>query len=187
MSAQQVACGILDLTLGPLDLNLLGLRVKNFFGEKLSSFSFFITAIPGGGLLGDLLCAEIAGLLDPLGPLRQLVALLNRLLGICSTSGGPDALRSRPLSRVVAPRRRGQPQGRSDPRRERPSLPLRPCPRGSPARRGRASGAGPDSLARIVQDVLAPAAGTPSLPTAARAPRPDPIGSAPDPSPGALS
>jgi hypothetical protein len=73
VSAQQVACGILDLTLGPLDLNLLGLRIQ------LSQIDLQITAIPGGGLLGDLLCA-IAELLDPLGSLRQLVRLLNRLL-----------------------------------------------------------------------------------------------------------
>jgi hypothetical protein len=73
VTAQQVACGILDLTLGPLDLNLLGLRIQ------LSQIDLVITAIPGGGLLGDLLCA-IADLLNPLGSLRQLVRLLNRLL-----------------------------------------------------------------------------------------------------------
>jgi hypothetical protein len=75
VAVQQVACGILDLTLGPLDLNLLGLRVQ------LSQVELTITAIPGGGLLGELLCA-IAGLLDPLGSLRQIVRLLNRLLDL---------------------------------------------------------------------------------------------------------
>jgi hypothetical protein len=75
VAIQQVACGILDLTLGPLDLNLLGLRVQ------LSQIDLTITAVPGGGLLGDLLCA-IAGLLDPRGSLRQIMRLLNRLLDL---------------------------------------------------------------------------------------------------------
>ena len=75
VSAQQIECGILDLTLGPLDLNLLGLRVQ------LNQIHLQITAIPGGGLLGDLLCA-IANLLNPLGSLRQIVRLLNQLLDL---------------------------------------------------------------------------------------------------------
>jgi hypothetical protein len=74
----QAACGILDLTLGPLDLNLLGLRVQ------LSQVDLVITAIPGGGLLGDLLCA-VANLLNPDGTLSDLLRvldLLNQILGI---------------------------------------------------------------------------------------------------------
>lgn len=74
----QAACGILDLTLGPLDLNLLGLRVQ------LNEVDLVITAIPGGGLLGDLLCA-VANLLNPTGAisdLLQVVNLLNQILGI---------------------------------------------------------------------------------------------------------
>ena len=76
--AQQVSCQILRLVLGPLDLNLLGLRVQ------LNQVTLLITAIPGGGLLGDLLCA-IANLLSPSGTLAQLiqlVALLNQLIGL---------------------------------------------------------------------------------------------------------
>jgi hypothetical protein len=74
--AQQVACDILHLELGPLDLNLLGLRIQ------LSQVVLDITAEPGpGNLLGNLLCA-IAGLLDPgtPGPLQQIIALLNQIL-----------------------------------------------------------------------------------------------------------
>jgi hypothetical protein len=75
-SIQQVACGILDLTLGPLDLDLLGLTIH------LDEVVLNIAAEPGpGNLLGNLLCA-IAGLLDPPGPLGQLLAFLNQLLGI---------------------------------------------------------------------------------------------------------
>lgn len=76
VAAQQV-CTILTLTLGPLDLNLLGLRIQ------LNQINLRITAIPGGGLLGDLLCA-VANLLSG-GPvanlLGQLTRLLNRILG----------------------------------------------------------------------------------------------------------
>jgi hypothetical protein len=78
VSAQQLACEVLTLTLGPLDLNLLGLRVQ------LNEINLRITAIPGGGLLGDLLCA-IAGLLSGGGPLgtllTQITRLLNQILG----------------------------------------------------------------------------------------------------------
>jgi hypothetical protein len=65
------ACDILTLALGPLDLDLLGLRVA------LSPVDLLIEAIPGAGnLLGNLLCA-VAGLLD--GGL--LGNLLSNLLG----------------------------------------------------------------------------------------------------------
>ncbi|WP_426244305.1 hypothetical protein [Nocardioides sp. LHG3406-4] len=73
------ACNILNLVLGPLDLNLLGLEIH------LQRVVLDIIAVPGpGNLLGNLLCA-IAGLLDggPLGGLLgQLSALLNRILGL---------------------------------------------------------------------------------------------------------
>jgi len=70
-----VTCPVLDLTLGPIDLDLLGLVVTT------SPICLTITANQGGGLLGDLLCSVAnllngglslsdilngAGLLDPL-------------------------------------------------------------------------------------------------------------------------
>ena len=68
------ACDVLNLDLGPLDLNLLGLQVD------LAPVVLDITAVPGAGnLLGNLLCA-VAGLLDGSGPLTGISALLNRLL-----------------------------------------------------------------------------------------------------------
>jgi hypothetical protein len=78
---QPDVCPILHLDLGPLDLNLLGLRVQ------LNQVVLDITAIPGpGNLLGNLLCA-VAGLLDGgaagnlLGNLLQnLIDALIRLL-----------------------------------------------------------------------------------------------------------
>jgi hypothetical protein len=75
-------CDILHLTLGPLDLDLLGLVVH------LDQVVLDITAEQGpGNLLGNLLCA-VAGLLDPPtgggglgGILNSIVALLNQILG----------------------------------------------------------------------------------------------------------
>ena len=73
------ACDILNLVLGPLDLNILGLEVH------LDTVVLDIVAVPGQGqLLGNLLCA-VAGLLDPGGALDgllgQITNLLNRILG----------------------------------------------------------------------------------------------------------
>jgi hypothetical protein len=71
------ACQILDLTLGPLDLDLLGLVVH------LDTVHLNITAQSGpGNLLGNLLCA-VAGLLDGSGSanaLQQIANLLNQIL-----------------------------------------------------------------------------------------------------------
>jgi len=73
------ACPILHLVLGPLDLNLLGLRIQ------LNRVVLDITAEPGGGLLGDLLCG-VAGLLDnPNGLADLLNRILNLLGGVLST------------------------------------------------------------------------------------------------------
>lgn len=78
-SATSGACNVLNLDLGPLDLDLLGLKVH------LNEVVLDITAQPGpGNLLGNLLCS-VAGLLDggsPLsGLLGQISTLLNQLLG----------------------------------------------------------------------------------------------------------
>ncbi|WP_284743846.1 hypothetical protein [Amycolatopsis sp. RTGN1] len=77
-AAAVASCEILDLVLGPLDLDLLGLVVH------LDRVHLNITAESGpGNLLGNLLCA-IAGLLDP-GPLtnlQALVDLLNQILAL---------------------------------------------------------------------------------------------------------
>jgi hypothetical protein len=70
------SCEILDLTLGPLDLDLLGLVVH------LDQVHLNITAESGpGNLLGNLLCA-VAGLLDANTSTNLLATLLNRLLGL---------------------------------------------------------------------------------------------------------
>ena len=76
--AALVACNILHLVLGPLDLNLLGLAVH------LNTVVLDITAHSGpGNLLGNLLCA-VANLLNglPGSPLSQIAALLNQILAL---------------------------------------------------------------------------------------------------------
>jgi hypothetical protein len=72
----QAACNILNLVLGPLHLDLLGLVID------LNRVVLNITAEPGpGNLLGNLLCA-ITGLLDAGSLGQQIVDLLNQLIGI---------------------------------------------------------------------------------------------------------
>jgi hypothetical protein len=67
-----LACNILNLVLGPLNLNLLGLVVT------LNEVHLNITAVPGS-LLGDLLC-DVANLLNGGGALSGLATLLNEIL-----------------------------------------------------------------------------------------------------------
>jgi len=69
------SCRVLDLGLGPLHLNLLGLAVD------LNQVNLDIVAQQGpGNLLGNLLCA-VANLLNG-GNTGGLATLLNRLLGL---------------------------------------------------------------------------------------------------------
>ena len=69
------SCDILNLVLGPLHLNVLGLVID------LNQVVLNITGQTGAGnLLGNLLCA-VAGLLDGSG-INGLVNILNRLLGL---------------------------------------------------------------------------------------------------------
>jgi hypothetical protein len=72
----QASCDILNLVLGPLHLDLLGLVVD------LNQVILNITGETGAGnLLGNLLCG-ITGILDGVGIGAQLAQLLNQLLGI---------------------------------------------------------------------------------------------------------
>ena len=69
-------CDVLNLVLGPLDLDLLGLVVH------LDRVVLNIIAQSGAGnLLGNLLCA-VAGLLDTPGLLTQISQILNSILAI---------------------------------------------------------------------------------------------------------
>jgi hypothetical protein len=78
-ASSAAACDVLNLVLGPLDLDLLGLQIS------LNRVVLDIVAVAGAGnLLGNLLCA-VVGLLDggPLaGLLGQLQNLLNQILGL---------------------------------------------------------------------------------------------------------
>lgn len=68
----KATCRVLDLVLGPLDLNLFGPKVH------LDRVALNIVAQSGAGsLLGNLICA-VAGLLDGTG-LLNLLKLINKL------------------------------------------------------------------------------------------------------------
>jgi hypothetical protein len=69
----QATCDVLNLVLGPLHLDLLGLVVD------LNQVVLDITAESGAGnLLGNLLCA-VVGLLDPVGSLAAIAQALTNL------------------------------------------------------------------------------------------------------------
>ena len=69
------SCTILDLTLGPINLNLLGLVVQT------NTIHLTITAQQGpGNLLGNLLCT-VANLLNGNASLTAVANILNNLLG----------------------------------------------------------------------------------------------------------
>jgi hypothetical protein len=71
-----VTCDILNLDLGPLDLNLLGLTVH------LNEVVLDIAAQTGAGnLLGNLLCA-VTNLLNGAGTLVDIANLLNQILQV---------------------------------------------------------------------------------------------------------
>lgn len=87
LARASATCGILDLTLGPLDLKLLGLRVQ------LNQVHLQITAESGpGNLLGNLLCS-VVGLLDKgglnLGQISGLVNIVLQLVNNPSLAGLP--------------------------------------------------------------------------------------------------
>jgi hypothetical protein len=54
-------CNVLDLTLGPLNLNLLGLIVQLSGAAPTDPVHLVITADSNGGILGSLLCGVAGG------------------------------------------------------------------------------------------------------------------------------
>ncbi len=78
-------CPILDLSLAPINLDLLGLVVQT------SPICLTITAHEGGGLLGDLLCS-IANLLNQGLNLNQIIAALDLQSLTNLTAGLTDLL-----------------------------------------------------------------------------------------------
>jgi hypothetical protein len=77
----QATCQVLHLVLGPINLNLLGLRVTLGGGAQANQpIVLDITAQQGGGLLGDLLCG-LTNALSGTGVLGQLNSNLQQLAG----------------------------------------------------------------------------------------------------------
>jgi hypothetical protein len=105
VATHQGTCQILDLILGPLHLDLLGLVVDLYGQTKSDPVRVTITGEPGHGLLGDLLCslagsgditslAQLQSLLQSLGVSltdAQLQSLLTQL-GIGDLAGGLSQL-----------------------------------------------------------------------------------------------
>jgi len=97
----QPTCQVLNLILGPLHLDLLGLNVDLYGQTKSSPVRVTIAALPGQGLLGDVLCslaggakitslASLQSLLQSLGVTKtetELQDLLNQL-GITDLATG---------------------------------------------------------------------------------------------------
>ena len=80
-----IACDVLNLDLGPLFLNLLGLTVD------LAPVVLDVRAVPGAGnLLGNLLCALVS-LLDGPGALAAILQLLGNITGLLGGLTAPAA------------------------------------------------------------------------------------------------
>ena len=94
----QAVCPILHLEIAPIDLNLLGLRVRLGGGTDFSEpVVLDLTAYQGQGLLGDLLCS-VSNLLNQnnllsqlTGQIQQLVATLNSLISLLGGAAGQSA------------------------------------------------------------------------------------------------
>lgn len=112
LAQQQGSCQVLKLILGPLHLDLLGLNVDLYGKDKQSPVTVTIAALPGKGLLGDVLCSlaggasitSLAGLQDVLRGLGVSIPdadLQNVLtsLGLGDLSGGLSQVN---LQRILA-------------------------------------------------------------------------------------
>jgi hypothetical protein len=85
-------CQVLKLILGPLPLELLGLNVDLYGRTKQSPVIVTISAVPGHGLLGDLLCSLAGG--GQITSLASLQALL-QALGVNIADGDLQGLLTR--------------------------------------------------------------------------------------------
>lgn len=81
----QGTCQVLKLILGPLHLDLLGLNVDLYGRTKRHPVVVTITAIPGHGLLGDVLCSLAGG-----ASITSLPALQNLLQSLGVTISDLD-------------------------------------------------------------------------------------------------
>ncbi len=96
------SCPVLNLQLAPINLDLLGLVVNT------SQICLNITAVQGGGLLGDLLCG-VANLLNSGTPLGQALATLtgsdlnNLLLGVTAILNGALANLNQAILTSITP------------------------------------------------------------------------------------
>ena len=77
---------VLNLTLNPIDLNLLGLEVRLYGQDTSSPVTVTVSAQPGSGeLLGNLL-TDVAGLLNLQGVSNALDTVLNNVVSLVNQS-----------------------------------------------------------------------------------------------------
>jgi hypothetical protein len=84
-TAGRAACDILNLSLGPVNLDVLGLDVmlNNCATPTPGPVTVSITAVPGNGnLLGNLLCSLSTLLDNPGNPVGGILSHLNNILAI---------------------------------------------------------------------------------------------------------
>jgi hypothetical protein len=79
------SCQVLNLILGPLHLDLLGLNIDLYGKTKSDPVTVTITALPGHGLLGDVLCSLSGG-----ATITSLSALQNVLTGLGADISNDD-------------------------------------------------------------------------------------------------
>src|SRR5215212_9744302 len=89
-------CSVLHLELAPIDLDLLGLNVNT------SPICLNITAIEGGGLLGDLLCSLAGGGANPLSALERATLLEDVLDGTVGGLGDLTGVVSQSINQALA-------------------------------------------------------------------------------------
>jgi hypothetical protein len=77
------ACQVLNLNVQPIDLNLLGLVVN------LDAVHLAINAVPGAGLLGDLLCALAGGLNPGVVPVPLIAPILTQVISVLGLGPKP--------------------------------------------------------------------------------------------------
>jgi len=95
-NASTADCPILNLHLGPINLNLLGLQVKT------SEICLSLTALPGSGnLLGNLLC-DVSHLLDTGTPLGTILGGLSST-DVSNLTGGLTGLLNGALTTILTP------------------------------------------------------------------------------------
>jgi hypothetical protein len=101
----QGTCQVLNLILGPLHLDLLGLNIDLYGQNKQSPVTVTITALPGHGLLGNLLCSLAGGptSITSLAALQDLLRSLGKTISDADLQNVLSSLGIGDLSQGLSP------------------------------------------------------------------------------------